>query len=202
MLNCLYWTAALFGGSFLFFVYIMGELGDFFGDLFEESSPAIEELLESAAEVVVDHEVDFDLGHHDYGTENLPKVFSLRTLIMFTTGFGIGGLIGNVLNLSDFFNLLFALGFGVSLGTIAYLILYWFYTSQGSTDIDSQDYIGLSGLVITTIPKEGLGRVNLIVKLHRKNLAAKSEDGSMIPYNTRVFVTEKEGETLIVREEK
>lgn len=202
MLSCIYWLLALTGGIYIIFSYIAGELADFGDSLIDGIGDSLEGLLEGALEGLMGHFIDIEFGGHGLGTRNGPSPFSFRTLVMFTTGFGAGGLLGYGLGLPDLLTLIPAFGSGIVMGVVAYLFLMLLYKSQGSTDIDQKDYIGLLGVVITTIPENGLGQVGVTVKLHRKNVGAKSTDGSSIPLRTRVFINQVEGGVFIVEKVK
>lgn len=118
---------------------------------------------------------------------------------MFATGFGAGGLLGYGLNLPDLLTLVPAFGSGIVMGVAAYAFLRWIYNAQGSSDTTQDDYIGLQGVVITSIPEGGIGQVGVTVKLQRKNIPAKSKDGKPIPRGTRVFITQaEEGGVFVV----
>jgi hypothetical protein len=189
MLSCIYWFLALIGGTYIIFTFIVGELADFGHGLIDGIGDHIEGYL-GAIHGITGHFVDIEFGGHHLDVRNGPGPFSFRTLIMFTTGFGAGGLLGYGLGLSDFLTLLPAFGSGIVMGAVAYVFLRFLYKDQGSTDISQNDYIGLPGVVITTIPENGLGQVGVTVKLHRRNVAAQSKDGSKIPFQSNVYITE------------
>jgi membrane protein implicated in regulation of membrane protease activity len=202
MLSCIYWFFALTGGIYIIFTFMVGELADFGHGLIDGIGNHIEGYLEGAIQGITGHFIDIDFGGHHVDVRNGPGPFSFRTLVMFATGFGAGGLLGYGLGLTDLFTLIPAFGSGIVMGVVAYLLLRYLYKAQGSTDISQNDYIGLKGVVITTIPENGLGQVGVTVKLHRKNVAAKSKDGSLIPHQTKVFITQaQEGGVFIVEKE-
>lgn len=201
MLSCAYWFLALSGGLFILTVFIVGEIADFGHDVADGIGSHLEGFLEGAIHGITGHFVDLHIGGgHHVDVRNGPSPFSFRTLIMFTTGFGAGGLLGYALGFSDLLTLVPAFGVGVVMGIVAYFFLRWLYNSQGSSDTSQSDYIGLFGSVITSIPEGGLGQVAVTVKLQRKNVSAKSSDGKSIALRTKVFIVQAdEGGVFIVK---
>ncbi len=197
MLTSLYWILVISGGVYFIFTFVVGSLADF-GGFFESITDAIGGIFDAANVANVEIALP-EVGDADFDVDSGPGPFSFRTLAMFASGFGAGGLIGTGLGLSDPWTLVPAFGFGLVAGALTWQFLRFFYREQATTSIQPKDYVGLIGRVITSIPEGGLGRVTLDVKLQKKNLPALSEDESEIASQTQVIVVSMEGGTVIVK---
>lgn len=212
MLTCFYVALLFFGSGYIIFSFVVGEVVDFGGDVghaFEGVSHSLGEALGNALEGLHGGaEAASSLGHADAAlpeaghevSTSVPSPFGLRTIAMFLTGFGAGGLISKGLNWSDELSLLPAFGAGL----VAGLVMWWFlkilYASQGSTSIQDADYLGLIGRVTISISDKGRGMVTLTVKGQRMNVPAVSKDGLPIAAHAEVEVISKEGGVAIVKE--
>jgi len=209
-LICLYWFLVIAGGGYLAFSFVVGGLVDFgedaIGGLSDAAGHALENIGDAiggifgGAEAADAGGIELpDVSGTEFHVDTGPSLFSFRTLVMFATGFGAGGLVGSGLGLSEALTLIPAFGFGAVSGTITWLFLRFLYKDQGTTSIQPADYVGLIGRVTISILEDKLGTVALEVKLQKKLLPARSEDGSPIPAQTQVYVVSMEGGTLIVR---
>jgi membrane protein implicated in regulation of membrane protease activity len=209
MLTLFYWVLVIGGGGFFLISFILGELvdfggealdglGNFAGGIFEGIGGALGGLFEGADAVDVDVPLP-DVGGVDFDVDAGPGPFTFRTITMFLSGFGAGGLVGTGMGLSEPFTLIPAFGFGIVAGVVTWQFLRFFYREQASTSIQPTDYIGLIGRVTVSIPEGRLGQVALEVKLQKRNMPARSEDGSPIPTQTQVQVVSMEGGTLVVK---
>lgn len=217
MLTCFYFALVIIGGGYIAITFIIGELVDFgedvghavegVGDSAAEALSSLGEVLEGVlggAEAVDVSVPDIDVPEiGDIGLEHDvegPSPFSLRTVAMFAAGFGAGGLIGQGLGLPDPLSLVPATGVAVATSTTMWLFLRFLYGEQRSTSIQAPDYLGLIGRVIIAIPEGRPGQVALIVKGQRRNVPARSEDGSRIAAQQQVEVVSMEGGMVIVKE--
>lgn len=205
MLIALYWLLVIVGGTFFFVTFVLGELFEFGSDFFDGISDSIGGAVDAIGGIfegadAADLEIALpDAGDLDFDVDAGPSPFSFRTMTMFASGFGAGGLVGIGMGLTEAQSLIPAFGIGVVLGFATFQFLRFFYSEQGGTQIQPTDYEGLMGLVTTSIPRNRRGVVMVEVKLQKKNMSARSEDGSPIPAQTQVQVVSMEGGTLIVK---
>lgn len=200
MLICLYWFLVAVGGGYFILSFIIGEVADLGESALEGVSSSIGGILDGALGAPEAADVDLlDALAVDTEFDVGPSPFSCRTILMFAAGFGAGGLIGSGIGLSEPLTLIPAFGFGVFAGVLSWLVLRFLYRDQGSTTIGPTDYVGLIGRITVPIPKGKLGQVILNVKMQKKQMPARSEDGGSIPSHTQVEVVLMEGGVLIVR---
>ena len=165
------------GLSLLVVTFIIGELFDFGGD-----------------------------GGTDSGGElgsDSPSPFSSRIVFVFATAFGGFGFIGTALDWPTWSSALLAVGGGLAVaGGTFFLIVLPMARQQGSTDVHDADFTGLNGQVTSEIPAGGLGRVTVIAPTSkaRVGLAARSADGSRIPFGATVRIESPGPGTAIVIE--
>ena len=141
-----------------------------------------------------------DGGHahgHGANSDNM-SIWSFQMLFLFTAGFGAGGYFASLYRLSVPVTLLFGVLGGAILASIGYFIINIFYRRQGNSNVYSEEYIGLTGIVVTSINADGVGQVRCAVGAQRETFLAKSVDGNAIPINSVVRVTDMVGSTAIV----
>ena len=206
MLIIFYWVLVIAGGAYFILTFVVGELVDFGGDALHGVGDTIGGFFESTGDALggisdaAEVEITLpEVGDAGFDVDSGPSPFGFRTIAMFASGFGAGGLTGTGLGLSEPWTLVPAFGFGLVAGVLTWQFLRFFYREQASTSIQPADYVGLIGRVITSIPEGRLGQVTLDVKLQKKNLPARSEDDGAIASQTQVQVVSMEGGTLIVK---
>ena len=152
-----------------------------------------------------DHDLSHDFGSHDLGSHDSPgdhdsevKIFSLRTLLVAITFFGIGGKISQYYQLSFWLCILIAIASGLLAGYLAYLFMRALFSQQASSLINTNELVGLLGKVHITIIKDGIGEVCIETKGQRRYLTAKTKDGSACPADQTVKVTAVVANQLIV----
>lgn len=141
-----------------------------------------------------------DGGHahgHNTDSDNM-SIWSFQMLFLFTAGFGAGGYFASLYSLSVPVTLLCGALGGVVLASIGYFIINLFYRRQANSNIYSEEYIGLTGMVVTSINADGVGQVRCAVGAQRETFLAKSVDGNPIPINSVVRITGMVGSTAIV----
>jgi membrane protein implicated in regulation of membrane protease activity len=148
-----------------------------------------------------------DLGHADAGhgegggdssDHNSLSVWSLQVLLLFIGGFGIGGYFASVSQLSFIITILLATASGLALASLGYSIINFFYRRQFDSSVRSDEFIGLTGIIVTSINAGGVGQVRCEVRTSREVFLARSADGSDIPINSVVSITGMVGSTAIV----
>ena len=144
-----------------------------------------------------------DAGHaghahgHGASSDNM-SVWSFQMLFLFTGGFGVGGYFASLYRLGAPVTILCGVLGGVVLASIGYFIINIFYRRQGDSNVYSEEYIGLTGIVVTSINDGGVGQVRCAVGAQRETFLAKSVDGNSIPINSLVRITDMVGSTAIV----
>jgi hypothetical protein len=203
------------GGGYIAITWFVGELFDIgegivedVGDFAEGIGDALEGFLGAAEAADIDlGEIEIpDIGDFDSDIDadtDGPSPFSIRTIAMFLAGFGGGGLFGlHILRWPDLVSLIPATGVGLIMGTVMWATLSVVYRGVGSTSIRASDYLNVAGRVTVSIPQDKPGVVALVVRGHRKNVPARSEDGSPIPANAQVVIVGMEGGMCIVKKLK
>jgi membrane protein implicated in regulation of membrane protease activity len=117
---------------------------------------------------------------------------------LFIGGFGIGGYFAALSGLGFLLTMFFAACGGLALGSIGYFIINFFYRSQYASNVDSYKYIGITGIVVTSIGAGGVGQVRCETGTNRETFLARSADGGTIPINSIVRITDMVGSTAIV----
>lgn len=141
----------------------------------------------------------FDFGHFDHDlSHDGPGILSGRVISIFITAFGGFGAIATAQGIGPVASSMIGVGGGVVLGGVVYFFGRFLYSQQSSSNISSDDLIGLTAQVIVHIPKGGVGQIRCIVGESMIDKIAQSEDGSPIPLNASVRVVSIAGEMVIV----
>lgn len=136
-------------------------------------------------------------GHPHTGAENM-SIWSFQMLFLFIGGFGIGGYFAALASLSMAVTLLSGTLGGLVLAAIGYFIINIFYRRQSNSAIYSEAYIGLTGIIITSINANSVGQVRCQIGDNRETFLAKSVDGSSIPVNSVVRIASIVGSMAVV----
>jgi membrane protein implicated in regulation of membrane protease activity len=131
------------------------------------------------------------------GFDNM-SIWSFQMLFLFVGGFGVGGYFASLSRLSFFLTMLVGAAGGVALTAIGYSVINLFYRRQTDSNISSEEYIGLTGIVVTSIGPGSVGQVRCQIGTSRDVFLAKSLDGAGIPINSTVRITGMVGSTAIV----
>jgi membrane protein implicated in regulation of membrane protease activity len=162
---------AIAGVGFLFLVISL-----LFGEIFEH----------------FDGGLDHDLEHGG------PGFFSTRVISVFVTAFGGFGAIA----MHYGFGALPASGFGfiggVALATPIFFFARFLYGQQATSEMRSQDLVGLTGRVVVTIPAGGVGQIRCRIGDELVDKIARARGPEPIAENVSVVVDEVVGETVIV----
>jgi hypothetical protein len=142
----------------------------------------------------------FDFGgdfHHEIGHDG-PSILSSRVISIFITAFGGFGAIATSQGVGPAASSAIGVAGGVLMGGVVYFFARLLYSQQSSSNISSDDLVGLNAQVIIHIPKDGVGQVRCIVGESMIDKIAQSEDGSAIPLNANVRIVSIRGESVIV----
>jgi membrane protein implicated in regulation of membrane protease activity len=137
----------------------------------------------------------FDLDHDVGG----PSFFSTRVLSVFVTAFGGTGAVASYYGLTTVGASLVGFVSGLVFGSLIYFFARFLYNQQASTDIKTNDLVGITARVIIGIPPEGVGQIRCRLGEELVDKIARSRDGQAIPENSVVHVEEVLGETVVVR---
>lgn len=134
---------------------------------------------------------------HQAGPESM-SIWSFQMLFLFIGGFGIGGYFAALARLSVPVTLLGGALAGLGLASIGYFIINIFYRRQSNSAIYSEAYIGLTGIIITSINADSVGQVRCQIGDNRETFLAKSVDGNSIPVNSVVRIATIVGSVAVV----
>lgn len=135
--------------------------------------------------------------HAHAGSDNM-SIWSFQMFFLFIGGFGIGGYFAALARLSVPLTLLGGVLGGVVLAAVGYFIINLFYRRQSNSAIYSEEYIGLTGIVITSINASSVGQVRCQIGDNRELFLARSVDGNSIPANSVVRITDIVGSMAVV----
>jgi membrane protein implicated in regulation of membrane protease activity len=131
------------------------------------------------------------------GPENM-SVWSFQMLLLFIGGFGIGGYFASISLLGSVLTLLAGAVGGVALAAVGYSGINFFYRRQSDSNIPSEEYVGLTGIVVTSIGPDGVGQIRCQIGDSRDTFLARSVDAGGVPINSIVRVVNMVGTTAIV----
>ena len=141
---------------------------------------------------------DFHADHDAHGSAQGPGLFSVRGGVYLVTGFGGVSFITMYMTekvlVSSIVGLTAAFPFALGL-----LALYrMFLAQQASSMVQSRDFHGISGTVVTSIPAQGMGEVTLIVRGKQITKSATSATGMALKSGTPVQVRTYLGDRVTV----
>jgi len=126
------------------------------------------------------------------------SIWSFQMLLLFVGGFGIGGYFASSSLLGLWLTMLIGTAGGLALSVMGYSGINFFYRRQGDSNISSQEYVGLTGIVVTSIRAGAVGQVRCQIGTSRDTFLAQSADGSSIAINSVVRIVEMVGSTAVV----
>jgi len=131
------------------------------------------------------------------GPENM-SIWSFQMLLLFVGGFGIGGYFGSSSLFGFVLTMLMGTASGLALAAAGYFAINFFYRRQGDSNIESREYVGSTGIVVTSIGVGGVGQVRCQIGTSRDTFLARSGDGTAIPINSVVRIVDMAGSTAVV----
>jgi membrane protein implicated in regulation of membrane protease activity len=146
-----------------------------------------------------DHDADHDTDHDaDHDGSGGMSFFSFKVLLMFATGFGVGGYFASRFDWSVGAAAAAGMGLGLVMAAGGYAFLNALYTRQGSSTVQTSGLVGETGVVDVTIDTDKPGRVACTLPSGRQIFSAYSATGALIPVGTAVRVTGVLGSDLQV----
>ncbi|MDR2130103.1 MAG: hypothetical protein LBP56_02865 [Odoribacteraceae bacterium] len=138
-----------------------------------------------------------DADHGD-GEHSESKIFSIRSLLVAATFFGIGGKLAAACGAGATTTLVIAIAGGVFAAYLTYLLVNFILKQQASSLLRERDFIGIGGIVHIGIEENGIGEVVVELNGQRKYLPAKSANGQEVKVKTPVKIVESLSGYLIV----
>jgi len=143
-----------------------------------------------------------DMGHGDvgHGEVSLP-ILSPTIIAAFVTGFGGTGILVTYLTRWPVVSgVLAAVVGGLVLAGSAFGLLSLIYShTQGGSEYQTSELIGISAEVITAIPISGFGEIAYEARGSRVNAAARTLDGQAIAKHEHVRIVKVVGSTHFVK---
>lgn len=125
-------------------------------------------------------------------------VWSLQMLFLFVGGFGVGGYFAATARLALPLTLICGAFGGLVLASAGYFILNIFYRRQSDSNIYSEEFVGRTATVVTSIDAGSVGKVRCQIGANRETFLARSLDGEAIPINAVVRITDMVGSVAVV----
>jgi hypothetical protein len=150
-----------------------------------------------------DHDTDHDHGSEHHGENGESSIFSvgmfsMRGIILLTSGFGGIGFLVQVSTGKVFFSTAAGIVGGYVFAFIVLYALKIFKSQQANSLIELKSAVGIQGVVTVSIPSTGVGEVRLTVSGMEMSKTAVSKNGVPIRSGTPVRVEEVNGSTLVV----
>lgn len=147
-----------------------------------------------------DHDVGHDIGHESEFQDQAahgPSPFSMRTFSIFMMIFGFGGSLAKFYGVSNIIASLIGIGSGFIAAAIGFQLIKILYGQQADSTINIAELVGKTAEVINTIPSESVGEVTIIHRGQRKDLLARSSEGSILA-GTKVKIIDDLGSSVLV----
>lgn len=144
---------------------------------------------------------DHDVGDHDGGGEHggAPSFLSPRVCFAFMLGFGSVGAMATAYGLSSLWASALGIVAGLIMACLAYGVGYVMYKQQASSSLRPGQVVGKTGTVVTAIPSEGIGEINVAVGGQIVQFTAMTVDGSPISQGSIIVVVQDLGGKVTVR---
>jgi len=150
-------------------------------------------------DVDADVDTDVDIGDNDVSDhESEAKIFSVRSLFVALTFFGIGGKLSMYFEVGFWISVIIGLASALVAAWIVYLMMNFLFKQQASSLITDKQFVGLSGIVSTTIGKNSIGEVVVELNGQRKYMPARSKDNKPIAISSTVKIVDVTSGVLIV----
>jgi len=146
-----------------------------------------------------DGDVGHELGEPGDVFDDSPKVFSLRVIFSFLLAFAIGG--GSLYygEKSMLWQILIGFLAGGATGFSAWWLTKQLYKLQGSSNVDSEHFIGGSGEIVIPTTESGKAKVKVSTINGPMELLCKEANGEKLYKSDIVKITGKIGTLLMVQ---
>lgn len=145
------------------------------------------------------HGADSHQGHHDDGT-SYKEFLSIRSLLLFGTGFGTAGAISSVLGFGPWLIPIFGIGSGSLFSWVGVKLFRFLRSQEATTSFSLFELEGLSGHLTVAISPGGVGEIRINdLQGESHFLLVRSEDGAGIPEGQYVQVVSASTGELVVR---
>lgn len=141
------------------------------------------------------HDADHGGDHH---ADDGPKLFSVRGLMLFGTGFGAVGYLVQHFTGKTLVASVSGSVAGLVLAMIGIGFIRMIYRQQSSSLVGGEAYVGVLGTVVTAITSGGTGEVAITVAGTYGTRLAKSASGQAIARGESVRVTRTVGGVVVV----
>ena len=139
------------------------------------------------------------LGHGEHPGAVDFSPWSPVVIAMFIAAFGGTGILMSKRGFPIFYQLPVAAASGLVIGGLTfYLFLKIITGTQASSEVLSEELIGIEAEVTTPIPNHGMGEITYTAKQQRYNGPAQSTDGKEIPARTVVRIVRVVSNTFFV----
>jgi len=158
-------------------------------------------LLSSMIFGDIDADADLDMdagGDTDSGDADGPRILSLRVIFAFLLAFGIGA--GAVFLSKGTVGLQLAVGFGSGLLTAVgtFYLMKFLYSLQGNSNVNSDSFIGKTGVVTIETTSTGLCQVKLNSQGGDQLIMAREINGKKLKQHNTVEITSRVGSSFLV----
>ena len=169
-----YAVIGAFGFIFLMLSFVIGELADAIGGIF-------------------DHDTDSDADVHAG-----PALFSIRSIAAFITGFGAVGYLFTDMGWTPLAASLPALGSGILMFGLSYGVTSMLYRQQADSSYNPRELIGHTAEVTLPLSPDSFGEISLTYKSSFVHYAARSRTKEAIGAGEQVKIVDFLGTTALV----
>lgn len=144
-------------------------------------------------------DADTDVDDVDDVGDGFP-IFTFKNFLTFFTFFAWGGIIALDAGSTNGWSVVVGTLSGVGMVIVNISLFLAFNKLRVDNTGKLSDTIGTDGTIYLTIPKDGMGKVNVLIKGSHRTEDAISENGVEIKTGSRVKVTGTSGTNLIVEQ--
>lgn len=156
-----------------------------------------------AASSFGDHDVPIHEGgldHGDLDAHGGPSPLGTRVIAAFLTFFGVGGILGQHLELGHPASSAIGIGLGLAAATVVHRFATLLHSQQASVTLSMRSLVAKPASVTVAIPENGVGAVALTVGLEETVQLARSADGRPIELGGEVIIKAVRGSQVIVEQ--
>jgi len=139
-----------------------------------------------------------DVSDAAHGDSPTVSIFSMKVLASLIMGFGAAGAIAVHYGAGYFTAALVAVGCGVALAALMYVLIRLIYNQQSSSLVSTRAAVGHTGSVIVSIGENSPGEVGLYLDGVYRTFSASSSDGKPVNKGESVLVLDNVGSHLVV----